>query len=566
MNHPSSVASDLGAFGTGPSSPAEQAITRSALDAGDLPVHLAVTTVLMKCPHPLSAIEVAVVLETCGYSPSRVRATGAADLMELARAVYALVPVYAQERASAADDSGAGPIAQQDNVGLALEAARSFCKGLLFSAPLLVSLSTMLVAGVSFWSSKVELRSIASSVTMAACLSLIFTGPFIQAFGRRASFYLGLGDNGMLAYLTKRVLGTGMLVAFSACAAAYFIRTGLSAGGPPAANRLGLATGLAIAALQLGLAPFYLRNAIIPMTVIVGGAGAVLAWHATHLGAYIDPVNLAVWQVRLVASMAALTWIVDGWWLLRSPEARHRSGADRRLWKPSGAAVARAVAPYGAFGLAYFCLVSLPQLVSGGAWLGRYGFNPEFSLASGMALVGLLPVAGFGAVAADRITRHVLPATLDHERIGSVGRARVVLRRHWRAQLLWAAVAAAGAAATVDVVLPVVAHSWLVSHGMAAHPELLYACSAGFFFFSIATFASQLLFGLSSPGRAVASVLAGTAVLLVCSGALSLSGATSLAVAAAAGFAAGSAVFAVLAVAAGDRAFSDVDFTCYRAL
>jgi hypothetical protein len=118
----------------------------------------------------------------------------------------------------------------------------------------------------------------------------------------------------------------------------------------------------------------------------------------------------------------------------------------------------------------------------------------------------------------------------------------------------------------VDVVLPAVAHSWLVSHGMAAHPGLLYACSAGFFFFSIATFASQLLFGLSSPGQAVASALTGAAVLLVCSGALSLSGATSLAAAAAAGFAAGSAVFAVLAVAAGDRAFSDVDFTCYRAL
>ena len=550
MSLPSTVARDISAFGTRPFTAPQQATAHSAADAGDLQVHLAVTTVLMKCPHPLSAIEVAVVLETCGYSPGRVRATGAADLMELARAVYALVPVYAQGQESAAEDFGDEPDAPEGHARLALEAARSFCKGLTFSAPLLVSLSTMLVAGVSFWSSKVELASIASSVTMSACLALIFTGPFIQAFGRRASFYLGLGDNGMLAYLTKRVLGTGMIVAFSACSAAYFIRT----------------AGLAIAALQLGLAPFYLRNAMIPMMVIVGGAGAVLAWHATHLGAYIDPVNLAVWQVRLVATMAALTWVVDGWWLLRSPEARHRSGAERRLWRPSGTAVARAVAPYGAFGLAYFCLVSLPQLISGGAWLGRYDFNPEFSLASGMALVGLLPVAGFGAVAADRITRHLLPATLEHERIGSVGRARAVLRRRWRAQLLWAAVTAAGAAAAVDVVLPAIAHSWLVAHGMAAHPGLLYACSAGFFFFSIATFASQLLFGLSSPGHAVASALTGAAVLLACSAALSLSGATSLAVAAAAGFAAGSAVFAVLAVVAGDRAFSDVDFTCYRAL
>lgn len=535
-------------------------------DAGDLPVHMAATTVLMKCPHPLSEIEVAVVLETCGYSSSRVRAAGAADLMELARAVYALVPVYARGQASTADDGEADQTGKEGHLRLALEAAGSFCKGLLFSAPLLVSLSTMLVAGVSFWSSKVELPSIASSVTMAACLALVFTGPFIHAFGRRAAFYLGLGDNGMLAYLTKRALGTGMVVACAACAGAYVIRTGLSAGGPPAANRLGLATGLAIAALQLGLAPFYLRNAIVPMTLIVGGAGAALTWHATHLGAYIDPVDLAVWQVRLVASMAALTWLVDGWWLLRSPGAQRRSGPERRLWLPSGAAVARAVAPYAAFGLAYFCLVSLPQLISGGAWLGRYGFNGGFSLASGMALVGLLPVAGFGAVAADRLTRHVLPATLAHERIRAVSRARAVLRRHWRTQLLWAAVAAACAAATVDLVMPAVAHSWLLAHGMAAHAGLLYACSAGFFFFSIGTFASQLLFGLSSPGQAVVSALAGAGALLACSGFLSLSGLTSLAVAAAAGFAAGSAVFAVLAVVAGDRAFSDVDFTCYRAL
>jgi hypothetical protein len=519
----------------------------------------------MKCPNPISELEVAVVLETCGYNSSRVRATGAADLIDLARAVYALVPVYARQQTSAADETGNGP-REEGHLRVAMEAAVSFCKGLVFSAPLLVSLSTMLVAGVSFWSSRVELPAIASSVTMASCLALMSTGPFIHAFGRRASFYLGFGDNGMLAYLTRRALGTGMVVASITCVIAYFMRTGFSAGGPPAANRLGLATGIAIAALQLGLAPFYLRNAILPMTLIVGGAGAVLTWHATHLGAYIDPVDLAVWQVRLVALMAALTWLVDGWWLLRSPQTHRRSGPERRFWQPSGAAVARAVAPYAAFGLAYFCLVSLPQLISGGAWFGRYAFNGEFSLASGLALVGLLPVAGFGAVAADRLTHHVLPASLDTERIGHVDRARAVIRRHWRAQLVWAALAAACAATTVDVVLPRIAHSWLLAHGFAADVGLLYACSAGFFFFSLGTFATQLLFSLSSAGQAVRSAVAGTTVMLACSGALSLSGVTSLAVAAAVAFTAGSAVFAALAITAGDRAFSNVDYTCYRAL
>ena len=176
---------------------------------------------------------------------------------------------------------------------------------------------------------------------------------------------------------------------------------------------------------------------------------------------------------------------------------------------PSGRAVARAVAPYGAFGFAYFCLVSLPQLVSGGAWLGRYGFNGSFSLASGLALVGLVPVAGFGTVAAERLMQRVLPATLAGQPIRSVSKVREALRRHWRAQLAWAALAGACAAAAIDTVAPGLGRDWLLARGLQASPWLLYACSAGFFFFAIGTFASTLLFSLSSPGLALAGAWAG---------------------------------------------------------
>jgi hypothetical protein len=531
-------------------------------------VHLAAGTVLMRCPEPLSELEVAVVLETCGYNASRVKATGASDLMELARAVYDLVPIYAPSSvAGSRTDRGSDtPRTEQSHWGAALEVARSFCKGLLFAAPLIVSLTTMLVAGVSFWSSSVELSSVARSVTLSACLALVFTGPFIHAFVRRASFYLPFEDSGMLAYLTRRVLGTGMLVAAGACVAGYLLRARLGTASPPAADRLGVAAGLAIAALQLGLSPFYLRNAVIPMAALVGGAGAALAWHTTHLGAFIDPVSLTVWQVRLVAEMAAAAWAVDACWLLRGGWKRRRSGSERRLWVPAGSAVVRAVTPYAVFGLAYFSLVSLPQLVSGGAWLGHYGFNGQFALASGLALVGLVPVAGFGNVAADRLTKHILPATLSHQRISAVERTRVDLRSHWRTQVLFAALAGGTAAVAVDVLLPKLAHALLASHGMAASPGLLYACSAGFLLLSIGTFASQLLFSLSSPGRPVVASLVGTAVLVATSGTLSLSGLTSLSVAAAVGFTSGCGVFAVLALLAGEKAFSEVDFTCYRAL
>jgi len=542
--------------------PSMQTAAAALDDTGDLAVHLATSTVLERCPHPLNELEVAVVLETCGYSRSRVRAAGAQSLMALAKEVYDLVPVYSPGTSPPA--APALLLRRQERRREAMSTVATFFRGLMFAAPMLVSLSTMVVAGVSFWSSNVELSSVASSVTLCACLSLLCTGPFIYAFVRRASFYMAFGDRGMLAYVTRRALGTGMLVATAACTTAYALSTGLG-GAPPAAGRLGLAAGIAIAALQVGLCPFYLRNTLVPMLVVVGGGGAVLTWHAVHLGAFTDPVTLTAWQVRLVASMGAMTWLIDAFWLLRGSSEAH-GGVHRQLWLPAGGAVARAVAPYGAFGLAYFGLVALPQLVSGGAWLGRYDFNGPFSVASGLALVALLPVAGFGNVAAHHLTHKVLPATLAQERVRAIDRARTALLRHWRAQIATAAAAGMAAAATVDVALPALAGRWLEAHGMTTSAGLLYVCSAGFFFLSIGSFASQLLFGLSSPARSVTAALSGMAVLLVVSGVFSVTGWATLAYAAALGFAAGSGAFAALALIAGEKAFSNVDYTCYRAL
>ncbi|HET9059360.1 MAG TPA: hypothetical protein VFN61_05525, partial [Acidimicrobiales bacterium] len=531
-------------------------------DAGDLAVHLAASSVLERCPHPISELEVAVVLETLGYNRTRVHASGATNLMELARATYSLVPLYAPGSSGTPNNAPDG--SEPGGWRSALDTAAAFCRGLLFAAPLLITLGTILMAGVSFWSNGVELPAIAASVTMSSCLALISTGPFIHAFMRRASFYLAFGDDGILAYMTRRALGPGMLTAVVALVATYLLRVGFGAGGAPAANRLGLATGMAIAALQLGLAPFYLRNAVFPMLCIIGGGAAVLVWHASHLGPFTDPVYLAIWQVRLVAAMAGATWLFSAWWLLRTPA--QGAGAPRRFWLPSGRAVIRAVAPYAFFGLAYFCLVSLPQLVAGGAWRDRYLFNGSFAIASGMALVALVPVAAFGNVMADHLIKRDLPRVLQSHRVAHVERARSTMSRRWRALVSLAAATSMVAVTTVDLLLPRFAHGWLLSHGMAAAPDLLYTCSAGFFFLSVGMFASQLVFGLSSPTQPVLAALCGVLVLVGGSALLELGHLTGQAQGAAVSFAAGAAVFGLLAVRSGAKAFGNIDFTCYRSL
>ena len=186
------------------------------------------------CPAPLNAVEVAVVLETCGYTAGRARALGTDGLIDLAERVFDLMPLYSSAMSRRGD--GGGGLRSRPPGPLDLG------RGLAYSSPWLVSLATMLIAGVSFWSSNVALPSIANAVTLATAVSLLVTGPFIQAFGRRASFYIGLGDQGMVVRITRWTLELG-LVATGLCALAlYLVRNDVlrrrhAGHGPPWARR-----------------------------------------------------------------------------------------------------------------------------------------------------------------------------------------------------------------------------------------------------------------------------------------------------------------------------------------
>ncbi len=172
--------------------------TVQTTESGELGLHIAARTVVGRCPAPLNAVEVAVVLETCGYTAKRARALGSDGLNALAERVFALVPLYS----SALSRQALAPVAIRSRPPGPVDLAR----GLAYSSPWLVSLATLLISGVSFWSSNIAIPSIANAVTLATAVALLVTGPFIQAFGRRASFYIGLGDQGMVVRITRWTL------------------------------------------------------------------------------------------------------------------------------------------------------------------------------------------------------------------------------------------------------------------------------------------------------------------------------------------------------------------------
>ncbi len=519
-------------------------------DSGELGLHIAARTVVGRCPAPLNAVEVAVVLETCGYTANRARALGADSLNALAERVFALVPLYS----SALSRQAMAPVALRVRPPGPLDLAR----GLAYSSPWLVSLATLLIAGVSFWSSNIAIPPIANAVTLATAISLLVTGPFIQAFGRRASFYIGLGDQGMVIRITRWTLELGLVVTVLSGLTLYLVRNDVLGSGTPATARLGLAAAIAIAALQLGLAAFYVRRAFLSIGLIVGGGAAILLWLVSSSGSYIDPTTLIVWQIRLVALMAGVCWMASAWWLLRV-----KSSAPAPLWRPSSSALFRAVAPYGLYGLGFFAIVVIPQLVSGGLLQGRYTFNAPFAMTSGVAIVVLVPMLAQTVAATEHLLARQFPAWLSRFTVAQVDQFRETVRRYWREQLTLLGGLALVSGIVVGVGAPRLGATFPILRDLATHPGLVAACTLGYLFLGTGLFCSQLLFALSAPMRPLAAAWAGCVSLVVVSIGEAWAGPT---VSAVAGLVAGAGVYASVAVVLADRAFAQADLTYYRTL
>ncbi|HXQ61913.1 MAG TPA: hypothetical protein VN796_06220 [Acidimicrobiales bacterium] len=517
-------------------------------DAGDLALHMAARTVAGQCAAPLNALEVAVVLETCGYTSTRASALGADGLLDLGAKVLDLMPLYASPATVAEPEPTKDD--HQPNGPL------DFARGLVYSSPWLLSIVTTVVAGVSFWSSNVAIPSVANAVTLATAVALLVTAPFIQAFGRRASFYRGLGDQGMIVWITRWTLELGLVVTAFSCLVFYLVRNVVLHAGTPATGRLGLAAGLAIAALQVGLASFYMRGAFLSMGVIMVSAAAVLVWHVEHAGAYLNPVALIVWQLRLVAVMAAVCWVLSAWWLLRVP-----STGLSPLWRPSALAVVRSVMPYAAYGLGFFAIVVLPQIVSGGLLQARYSFNPSFTLTSGVALMVLVPLLAQTVATTEHMLHRQFPASLRRRKVAEIDGFRRDMRRYWRAQL--ALVLGLGVTAGVAVIVgaPRLGTSLSILRDLTRHEGLLAACTAGYVLLGVGLFCCQALFSLSAPMWPLAAAGGGCASMVVASSGATSAGAT---VAAAVGLVAAAAVFAGVALLGAHRTFSRADLVYYR--
>jgi hypothetical protein len=223
--------------------------------------------------------------------------------------------------------------------------------------------------------------------------------------------------------------------------------------------------------------------------------------------------------------------------------------------------VLRSVTPYAAYGLGFFAIVALPQIVSGGLLQGHYSFNPSFTLTSGVALVVLVPLLAQTVATTESLLTRQFPTALRHWTVAEMGGFRREMRRYWRGQLAMALGFGVVAGLVVVIGAPRLGATLPILGDLAAHQGLLAACAVGYVLLGLGLFCSQLLFSLSAPTWPLAAAAGGCASLFVAAAATMPAGATA---AAAVGLVAAAGVFAAIALFGAHRAFSRADLAYYR--
>ncbi len=520
-------------------------------------VHLLTGEVLGRCPRPVGAHQVAVLLETDGYNPERCRELGASGVMEIAAAVWHIIDGDDREATAVAATMAPHRIGTRHPTG-AVPHLRAMAYGLLYSAPWLIAMITLLVAGVSYWASAVATPTVSVALTLALIFALVITAPFIQAFARRGSFYFGFGANRMLAYIVTRTLIAGLALAGTCALALWLIREQILHDGTPATNRLAAVGVFVLAAFELGLAPLYLRRAFWVMIAIIAPGAAWMGFVLLERG-YVNPIRLAWDQVWVVAGMAALAWTASGL-VLFGPGRWHGT----RMWTPRTSATIRAVLPYAVYGTAAALVVAIPQLVAAGALGGGFAYNQTFAIASGAALLVLVPTLAEVSAATERFVGLCVDRMNDYS-LDDVAQFRVDVYSYWRLHLALTLAIGAGTATLAAVIVPRV--GLVLLNGLDVHPWLFWTCMAGFALLAVGLFDAQLLFCLSNPAPAVAAALFGALAGLVTPVLLAVAApGTALATRGALAMVGGAGVFAVAASVGAWRMLRRADLAWYRSL
>jgi len=480
-----------------------------AFDAREQKIEAAARTVVSVCREdqfghgwrPKGVDEVAILLESLGYSPEVVAELWYPSLFEFAADVARIVDKYVT------DDERA----EKHDTNWFTRSCKDYAVGALYSGPWIIAVLGLAVFGAALWSSLSTPLHLATGIALGVYGSLIVSGIFSQAIARRLTFYFLQNNVALMQWTLQRfiaaavgtflVLGTvGWLVLRhfygdpdAWLAAAFFVGSGI---------------------FQTSLAPLYTMRkftwiiGVSLFATLLSGLTFIsffhrtvdVPWEPATLGAEIGIIGLGVMLVTL-------------WWMGR--KVRH-SGGSTDLVPPATRAIFKSALPYAIFGACYFLMIVADHIGAGLAHGFPFQYRSGYELGCDVGLLAVIPVVGIINVALENLPRKILAGSRD-----GIGAGAPFDRSMLRFYIISALGVFAGTALTIG--LAEFAGQWVLTSTVlglkgAEGVEALYVlrfATVGYGLLMLGLLNCQLLFFLSRPMPAVWASVVGASVVVI---------------------------------------------------
>jgi hypothetical protein len=449
---------------------------------------------------PKGVDEVAILLESLGYSPEIVGELWYATLFEFAADVTVTIEKYVT------DDERA----ERGDLNWFVRTCKDYAIGALYSGPWIIAVLGLAIFGASLWSSLSTPLHLATGIALGIFGALVLSGAFAQAIARRLTFYF-LQDNAPLMLWTLDRFVVISIATFVVFGIAGWLLLRLSYGDQDAAVAAAFFVGSGF--FQTSLAPLYTLRKF--AWIIVVALLATLLTSLTFVLAFHRVVSEPWEPVALATEVGVVGLVVMGLTLVWMRRRSAKAGGSRDLVPPTTRAILGAALPYAAFGACYFLMIVVDHVVAGFHEGFPYRYRLGYELGTDVSLVAIIPVIGIINVVLEQLPRRILggaAATIGHGEPFDRAMSAFYMR----------SVVAVIAGAILTIGLAILIGTWVLRssvlglHGaqLEEASAVLNAAAVGYGLLMVGLLNCQLLFFLSRPRPAVVAGAAGAFVVL----------------------------------------------------
>ena len=475
-------------------------------------LHVEARRVLDRNPEPRNLRDVAVALESMGYTTTGARALGFDTVFDLALAVFDLTYLYYVPRTEVVPE--AKPTWRRF--------VDDYLAGSWYGVPWILSIVVLFVGRVALWSSLDATPQVAGIVSLAFVVAAVMAGASSQMLARRGTFYFLQRNYPLVRWVVIRFLIYAVATTVLVIAVLYAFYV-VPVYGLPLGQTFAEFAG-AIFIFLLSAAPLYMLRRFYTLALATGLALVVTVVGAHLLSGSSNGVRHAQ-LIGLALGSGAMVIVAASYLAIRN-EVDSGLGASLFVVKPPALRVVLwHSAPYGLYGMAYFVMILVGPLVVGFAYggslgLDQYVYPSAFQGSVAIALLELVVLLGLVHASVERFGRRLLPL-LERHTLERWARTRASLRREWTHSVGLVFVVSSVVAWVLPTVLLHVLPATLTAGVRSPGGLMVLEASAyGFALVPVGMLCSQYLFFLGRPTPAVLAALAGALTATVATAAL----------------------------------------------